>query len=88
AAGLEVADVLAVERQGKLLLDTNLLNEQQLGAIRIAAKGSITVDSALQVADGGNITLFGKDVAINSSLRSRGGSIMAGNVLNQIGALG
>ncbi|UQV44234.1 hypothetical protein KIV45_20650 [Janthinobacterium lividum] len=88
AAGLAVADVLAPERQGKVLLDTNLLNEQQLGAIRIAAKGSITVDSALQVADGGNIILFGKDVAINANLRSHGGSIMAGNVLNQIGALG
>ena len=88
AAGLAVAGALAPERQGKLLLDTSLLNEQQLGAIRLAAKGSITVDSALQVADGGNITLFAKDVAINSSLRSHGGSIMAGNVLNQIGALG
>ncbi|CAM2767696.1 filamentous haemagglutinin family protein [Janthinobacterium lividum] len=88
AAGLDVADVLAAERQGKLLLDTNLLNSQQLGAVRIAAKGAITVDSALQVADGGNITLFGKEVAINASLRSRGGSIAAGNVLNQIGALG
>jgi len=88
AAGLDVAGALAPERQGKLLLDTSLLNSQQLGAIRIAAEGAITVDSALQVADGGNITLFGKDVAINASLRSHGGSIMAGNVLNQIGALG
>ncbi|MCC7683437.1 filamentous haemagglutinin family protein [Janthinobacterium sp. FW305-128] len=88
AAGLDVADVLASERQGKLLLDTNLLNSQQLGAIRLAAKGAITVDSALQVADGGNITLFGKDVAINACLRSHGGSIAAGNVLNQLGALG
>ncbi|OEZ50515.1 heme/hemopexin-binding protein precursor [Janthinobacterium sp. MP5059B] len=88
AAGLDVADVLAAERQGKLLLDTNLLNSQQLGAVRIAAKGAITVDSALQVADGGNITLFGKDVAINASLRSHGGSIAAGNVLSQIGPLG
>ncbi|NHQ92005.1 filamentous haemagglutinin family protein [Janthinobacterium lividum] len=88
AAGLDVADVLASERQGKLLLGTGLLNSQQLGAIRIAAKGAITVDSALQVADGGNITLFGNDVAINSNLRSHGGSIMAGNVLNQLGALG
>ncbi|WP_146012628.1 filamentous hemagglutinin N-terminal domain-containing protein, partial [Janthinobacterium sp. AD80] len=92
AAGLDVTDVLgdvsASERQGRLLLDTTLLNSQQLGAIRIAAKGAITVDSALQVADGGNITLFGKDVAINASLRSHAGSIAAGNVLNQIGALG
>ena len=88
AAGLDLAGVLAPERQGKLLLDTGLLNDQHLGAIRLAAKGAITVDSALQVADGGNITLYGKDVAINASLRSHGGSIMAGNVLNQLGALG
>jgi len=88
AAGLDVADVLASERQGKLLLDTGLLNQQGLGAIRLAAKGAITVDSALQVADSGNITLFGNDVAINASLRSHGGSILAGNVLNQVGALG
>jgi filamentous hemagglutinin family protein len=92
AAGLDVADgpanPAAPKRQGKLLLDTSLLNSQQLGAIRIAAKGPITVDSALQVADGGNITLFGQDVAVNASLRSHGGSIVAGNVLNQVGALG
>jgi filamentous hemagglutinin family protein len=88
AVGLDVTGVLAPERQGKLLLDTGLLNEQHLGAIRLAAKGAITVDSALQVADGGNITLYGKDVAINASLRSHGGSILAGNVLNQVGALG
>ncbi|MDZ5633838.1 filamentous haemagglutinin family protein [Janthinobacterium sp. GMG1] len=88
AAGLDVTGALDSEREGRLLIDTNLLNSQQLGAIRIAAKGAITVDSALQVADGGNIALFGKDVAINSNLRSHGGSIMAGNVLNQIGALG
>ena len=88
AAGLDVAGALAPERQGRLLLDTNLLNDQHLGAIRIAAQGAITVDSALQVADGGNITLYGKDVAINASLRSHGGSILAGNVLNQVGALG
>ena len=88
AAGLDVAGVLPAGREGKLLLDTGLLNQQQLGAIRLAAKGAITVDSALQAADGGNITLFGKDVAINASLRSRGGSIAAGNVLNQIGSLG
>ncbi|MDN2676610.1 filamentous haemagglutinin family protein [Janthinobacterium sp. SUN033] len=88
AAGLDVTGALSTEREGKLLLDTTLLNNQQLGALRIAAKGAITVDSALQVADGGNITLFGKDVAVNASLRSRGGSIAAGNVLNQIGALG
>ena len=88
AEGLDVTGALAPERQGKLLLDTDMLNTQQLGAIRLAAKGAITVDSALQVADGGNITLFGSDVAVNANLLSRGGSIMAGNVLNQIGALG
>jgi len=88
AAGLDLAAPLAAERQGKLLLDTDLLNQQQLGAIRIAAKDSITVDSALQVAEGGNITLYGSDVAINASLASRGGSIVAGNLLNQAGALG
>ncbi|OEZ75861.1 heme/hemopexin-binding protein precursor [Janthinobacterium sp. HH104] len=88
AAGLDVTGMLDAERQGKLLLDTGLLNSQPLGAIRIAAKGAVTVDSALQVADGGNITLFGNDVAINAGLRSHGGSIAAGNVLNQIGALG
>ena len=59
----------------------------RLGALKVAAKDQVTVDGALSVADGGDITLFGPDVEINGDLTARGGSINAGNVLNQFNPL-
>ncbi|WP_432729966.1 filamentous haemagglutinin family protein [Variovorax sp. W6] len=81
AAGLDLDTVLPTERKDRLVLDTAQLNGLGLGAVRIAARGRIEVKSDLQVASGGNITLYGDDVAVQANLGARGGSIALGNVL-------
>ncbi|MEO6678022.1 MAG: filamentous hemagglutinin N-terminal domain-containing protein, partial [Pseudomonas sp.] len=49
-------DTVAAERKGHLTLNSRLLNDFELGAIKVAAKDRIVVDGALQVAPGGDIT--------------------------------
>ncbi|WP_411881430.1 filamentous haemagglutinin family protein [Polaromonas sp. YR568] len=88
AAGLDLATVLPADRQGKLVLDTAQLNGFGLGAIRIAAKGKIAVNSELQVAPGGEIVLYAPAVDVAAGLTAHGGAIRLGNVLKQVGATG
>ncbi|MGR4043326.1 filamentous haemagglutinin family protein [Pseudomonas sp. 910_21] len=84
ADGLDLTTALPANRQGQLVLDSDTLNGFQLGAIKVGAKQQIQVNSALQVAHGGDITLFGPEVKVNANLTAHGGSINAGNVLNQV----
>ena len=83
ADGLNLETALPTERQGKIVLDSDRLNGFELGAIKASAMQQITVNGALKVADGGEITLFTPKVAINASLTAHSGSINAGNILNQ-----
>lgn len=84
AAGLDLGTVLPDGRQGTLVLDSEQLNGFQLGAIKVGAKQQITVNGGLSVADGGDITLYGPQVAVNANLTAHGGSLHAGNVLSQV----
>ena len=77
-------DTVAAERKGHLRLNSRLLNDFELGAIKVAAKDRIVVDGALQVAPGGDITLYGPRVDVNANLTARSGSLRVGNVLNQL----
>ncbi|WDG78479.1 filamentous hemagglutinin family protein [Pseudomonas chlororaphis] len=86
----QVAEALAIEldsalgeRQGQLRLDTEQLNGFGLGAVRIAAFESVTVDGDLQVGPAGEIALHGPQVRVNAGLTSHGGRIALGNVLLQ-----
>jgi len=83
ADGLDLDAALPADRQGKVILDSDLLNGFELGAIKGAATQQITVNGALKVADGGDITLFAPRVAVNANLTANGGSLNAGNLLNQ-----
>ncbi|WP_455883790.1 filamentous haemagglutinin family protein [Pseudomonas putida] len=87
ADGLDLTTALPADRQGKLVLDSDQLNGYQLGAIKVAAKQQVTVNGALKVADGGDITLFGPRVDINANLTAHGGSLNAGNILSQVDPL-
>ncbi|VFR94773.1 Filamentous haemagglutinin family outer membrane protein associated with VreARI signalling system [plant metagenome] len=82
AQGIDLTEALPADRQGKLILDTAQLNGFQLGAVRIAAQGGITVDAALTTANGGEITLYGPSIDVNADLVSRAGTINLGNVQN------
>ncbi|PMX09930.1 filamentous hemagglutinin N-terminal domain-containing protein, partial [Pseudomonas sp. GW460-12] len=93
AEGLDLSTALPADRQGKLVLDSDQLNGYSLSAIKVGATQQITVNGALTVADGGDITLFGPGVNLNANLTAHGGSINAGNILSQVdplkaGALG
>lgn len=86
----QVAEALAIEldsalgeRQGQLRLDTEQLNGFALGAVRIAAYESVTLDGDLQVGPAGEIALHGPQVRVNAGLTSHGGRIALGNVLLQ-----
>ncbi len=84
AAGLDLTSVVGTDRQGKLVLDNDLLNGFQLGAVKMAALEGIKVDGELKVADGGDITLYASQVEVNADLTARSGRIVLGNVLKQV----
>lgn len=83
ADGLQLDDGVAEDRQGRLVMDTGLLNESGLGAVRIAANESISVEDALAVASGGEIVLHAPEVDVAADLTARSGTIRLGNVLIQ-----
>jgi filamentous hemagglutinin family protein len=83
AAGLDLTTALPAARQDTLYLDTTSLNGFSLGAVRIAATSSITVDSTLTLGNGGDITLYGPKVGVNADLTAHGGRIRLGDTLSQ-----
>ncbi|MEG2030516.1 MAG: filamentous hemagglutinin N-terminal domain-containing protein, partial [Janthinobacterium sp.] len=83
AAGVDLGTLLPTARQGRLVLDTARLNGFELGAIRIAATDTIAVNGAVRVADGGSVTLYGSDVAVNADVTAHAGGIQIGNILRQ-----
>ncbi|MGJ7545359.1 filamentous haemagglutinin family protein [Variovorax sp. LT1R16] len=83
AAGLDLDTALPTQRQGTLVLDTAQLEGFALGALRIAATDRIRLQSDLRLADGGLVTLYGNEVAVNAGITAHGGRIELGNVLAQ-----
>ncbi|MCT9826746.1 filamentous haemagglutinin family protein [Pseudomonas veronii] len=84
AAGLDLTTALPADRVSTLYLDTDALNATELGAIKIASTGSILVNSALEVAAAGDITLFAPKIEVNANLTAHSGSLQLGNVQTQI----
>ena len=84
ADSLALGTVLPADRQGNVLLDSGSINGFGLGGLIIGAKDSISVNSALQMANGGNITLYAPQVNVNADVAAHGGSINLGNVLLQM----
>ncbi|MGJ7542490.1 filamentous haemagglutinin family protein [Variovorax sp. LT1R16] len=84
AAGLGLDGVLPDDRGTTLYLDSAQLSGFELGGIRIAAGRRIAVEGALQMAPAGEITLYGPQVEVKADLRSAGGTIRLGNVLEQV----
>jgi len=64
ADALQLNVPVTEDRQGALVLDTGLLNESGLGAVRIAANERIAVEDALTVASGGEIVLYAPGVDV------------------------
>ncbi|SDA78771.1 MULTISPECIES: filamentous haemagglutinin family protein [unclassified Janthinobacterium] len=83
ADGQLLADALPAERRDTLRLDADWLNGLELGALKIYAYDSLSVDAGLRVADGGDIALHATDVAIKANVSARGGSIAAGDIISR-----
>ncbi|WP_285415120.1 filamentous haemagglutinin family protein [Pseudomonas sp. efr-133-TYG-5] len=79
-----LTDAVPSARSGSLVLDAETLNGWQLGALKVAAREQIDVNSALRVDAGGDITLYGPQVQVGADLTARGGSLHLGNVLYQL----
>ncbi len=76
ALGLDGA--LPAGREDTLYLDSVMLDGFGLGGITTASD-SVTVDAALQVAAGGEITLQARRVQVNADLIARSGAISLGD---------
>ena len=84
SVGMGLDGPVAEGREGRLYLNSEQLNGFGLGAVKIAAIGSIKVEGDLQVASAGSIILYGPQVEVDANLTARGGDIVLGNVLQQI----
>ena len=84
AAGLDLASALPADRRDTLYLGADQLSGFRLGAVRVAATESIAAGGALQVGNGGNITLYAPTVKVAADLVAHGGAIQLGNVLEQV----
>jgi len=86
ADGLGLSTALPADRLGSVLLDSGSINGFGLGGLIIGGKDSISVNSAVQMANGGNITLYAPQVSVNADIAAHGGNINLGNVLLQMSA--
>lgn len=89
--GLPAADVslqapLQQEQRNTLWLDANQLSAQQWGRIDLASGGSIAVEGALRLQDGGQLVLTAADVLLGGDIQIAGGQVQAGNELTRVGA--
>lgn len=63
--------------------DAAALNRAGLGSLWIAAKGALTLDAPLTLANGGNLALYGGTVTVNGNVTARGGSIALGQTTDE-----
>ncbi|SFP71388.1 filamentous hemagglutinin family N-terminal domain-containing protein [Variovorax sp. PDC80] len=71
---------LPEELQGKVVVDSRLVDGFGLGTLMAAAKNGVTVDGELAATPGGAIRLYAPQVDVNADLTARGGEIALGNV--------
>ncbi|QHI97405.1 filamentous hemagglutinin N-terminal domain-containing protein [Xylophilus rhododendri] len=83
ADALSSDDVLPSPVTGGIGIDAGWLREQQLGGLQAYANGSILVDGAVSVANGGEISLHATQVDVHATLSARGGSISLGNIVSR-----
>uniref|UniRef100_UPI0012DC4917 two-partner secretion domain-containing protein n=1 Tax=Herbaspirillum sp. RV1423 TaxID=1443993 RepID=UPI0012DC4917 len=88
ADSLNLNAALPADRLGNVLLDSGSLNSFALGGLVVGAKDGISVNGAVQMANGGNITLYAPQVNVNADVIAHGGSINLGNTLLQMSGNG
>ncbi|OWY30394.1 filamentous haemagglutinin family protein [Herbaspirillum robiniae] len=82
ASSLALGDALDAVRNGTVWLDANWLNAQQLGGLDLGTRGSISVESAIRLADGGSVTMTAPGVTLGADIRIRSGSLFISDVFS------
>jgi filamentous hemagglutinin family protein len=77
--GLSVDSALSSDRTNTVWFDTTHINAQHLGGLDVGTKGTIAVDTALTLADGGHVNFNSAIVDIKADITARSGSITANN---------
>lgn len=75
------------ERLNTVWLDAGRLNEQRLGGLDLVSGGSISVESDLTLAEGGQLSLVSGQVAVDATVTARGGDITLTNILTPDGVV-
>lgn len=81
SAKVNLDDPLDLSRQGQLVFDSDLLTSFGLGGLSIAASEQVLVNAALNMADGGEVTLYGPKLQVNADITAHGGQVRMGDVL-------
>lgn len=74
-ANFSATDALPASRINTVEIDASMLNRSGFEDISISTAGNVKVNAAIKVADGGKLSLSGRDVEINQDITARGGSI-------------
>lgn len=73
------------ERLNTVWLDAGRLNEQRLGGLDLVSGGSISVESDLTLAEGGQLRLVSGQAAVDAAVTARGGDTALTNILMPAG---
>ncbi|MEW6640496.1 MAG: filamentous hemagglutinin family protein [Pseudomonadota bacterium] len=82
-----VTDALPTQRQNTAWFDVQPINNT-LGGLTIATANKITVDQALSLTPGGQITFAAPSIALNADVSARGGSVTLGNLMHNVLGVG
>lgn len=80
-SGLGNDGLVSEDRTGTAWLDAGYLNDLALGGLELNTNTTIGIESALTLADGGELVLRGADIEINAGVTARSGSVLATNAV-------
>jgi len=74
-ANFSATDALTVSRINTVEVDANMLSRSGFEDVSVNTTGNVKVNAAIRMADGGNLSLSGRDVEVNQNIVARGGSV-------------
>lgn len=92
ASGITATSVLPDSYNDTIALPSDQISQSGFGELVLAVRGGVTtggtinVDSALTLGDGGTVTLGGASILVNDGITARGGNITLTNVITANGA--
>jgi len=76
-------DALSADLKNKLVIDTRMLGEDQIAGLTIYSNKDIVVEQAVNLPDGGSLSITASAVAVNAAVTAAGGSIELNARANQ-----